>query len=525
MDHPSSQPRSSPSTGLALAPSENRGLQLTSLRDIKDFAQIVVESGLAPRSFATANQVIIALVSGAELGISPMQSLQGLAVVQGKIGIGGDLALALCQGSPVFEDLIEEWIGEPGTDGRGCRITAKRRGRSPVTAEFTVGDAKRAQLWGKMSQRGEPTPWVTYPQRMLRYRALGFALRDAFPDILKGIKTQEELEDYPEEPKRGIAHAKPAKVEQSDSEKKPLVVSQIISGVIERAWPSDFQGKRYYHAILNGGQQLQTIEQELGQELVSAEGQEIRAAVVAGAKPNQFHLKYFEYVDSEDSDQPTQSKDDDAVLIEESPGVFTTKAPPKKESKLPERERLFATGLLTLLPNKKNDSGLEFWGATIGKLTLYTPHAHMGKNLEMYNKQQVKIAYYASLIPNAPNRVEVVGIELNSPAAARSKAKARHEGPDDVQAEWSDAEAAHLRKLIEEDDLSEVWILKAVQKLGWPKTDANNLRSLDPGLLRAIVKKWPEVTQAAHILEQGEELPDPSPVEEPKQDREEPANV
>jgi hypothetical protein len=34
---------------------------------------------------------------------------------------------------------------------------------------------------------------------MLQMRARGFALRDAFPDVLKGLITAEEASDYPEE--------------------------------------------------------------------------------------------------------------------------------------------------------------------------------------------------------------------------------------------------------------------------------------------------------------------------------------
>jgi hypothetical protein len=32
---------------------------------------------------------------------------------------------------------------------------------------------------------------------MLKMRARGFAIRDAFPDVLSGIITREEAEDYP----------------------------------------------------------------------------------------------------------------------------------------------------------------------------------------------------------------------------------------------------------------------------------------------------------------------------------------
>ena len=37
---------------------------------------------------------------------------------------------------------------------------------------------------------------------MLQMRARGFALRDAYPDVLKGLITTEEAQDYPEETKR-----------------------------------------------------------------------------------------------------------------------------------------------------------------------------------------------------------------------------------------------------------------------------------------------------------------------------------
>jgi hypothetical protein len=36
---------------------------------------------------------------------------------------------------------------------------------------------------------------------MMQMRARGFALRDAFPDVLKGMITAEEAQDYPEEAK------------------------------------------------------------------------------------------------------------------------------------------------------------------------------------------------------------------------------------------------------------------------------------------------------------------------------------
>ena len=52
---------------------------------------------------------------------------------------------------------------------------------------------KATRLWGK-------NVWKSYPDRMLQMRARGFALRDSFPDVLKGLITREEAQDYQTEP-------------------------------------------------------------------------------------------------------------------------------------------------------------------------------------------------------------------------------------------------------------------------------------------------------------------------------------
>jgi hypothetical protein len=58
-----------------------------------------------------------------------------------------------------------------------------------VVRTFSQDDAKTAGLWGKQG------PWSQYPKRMLQLRARGFALRDAFPDALRGIHSADESRD------------------------------------------------------------------------------------------------------------------------------------------------------------------------------------------------------------------------------------------------------------------------------------------------------------------------------------------
>tara|TARA_R100001480_G_scaffold133841_1_gene130946 strand:- start:169 stop:873 length:705 start_codon:yes stop_codon:yes gene_type:complete len=58
-----------------------------------------------------------------------------------------------------------------------------------VKRTFSMKQAQQAQLANR------PT-WKAYPERMLQHRARGNALRDAFPDVLRGIITTEEAQDY-----------------------------------------------------------------------------------------------------------------------------------------------------------------------------------------------------------------------------------------------------------------------------------------------------------------------------------------
>jgi hypothetical protein len=150
----------------------------------------LASSEMVPKCFRGKPQdLFIAWAMGHQIGISPEQAMQCIAVINGKPSMWGDDMLALCMGHKDFEDIIEEPI--QGSNGvTGFRCTVKRKGRADKVSEFTLEMAKKAGLLGKQG------PWTNFTERMLKLRARGFALRDAFPDALKGIKPREEVEDY-----------------------------------------------------------------------------------------------------------------------------------------------------------------------------------------------------------------------------------------------------------------------------------------------------------------------------------------
>jgi hypothetical protein len=215
------------STELSTNTTPTRGLALASFDDAYRFATMVAKSDFAPKDFkGKAESCLLAIQHGSEVGLSPMQSLQSIAVINGRPTIWGDAAMALVQSSPACE-YVREYIEGDG-DNLTAVCEAKRRGYpAPTTVRFSVADAKKAGLWGKSG------PWSQYPNRMLQLRARGFALRNAFADALRGLVTAEEAQDYPTpEPAKEPVVVRP---KFDAKEKSKPAVTQVPEDVVGKA--------------------------------------------------------------------------------------------------------------------------------------------------------------------------------------------------------------------------------------------------------------------------------------------------
>lgn len=170
----------------------NQGfLVVSTLQDALKVAEIICKSSFCPKSFVgKPGDVLVAMQWGQELGLKPLQALQNISVINGRPAIWGDAMMALCQASPHYEYVEESY--DEATQTAYCK--AKRKGDVEKVGKFSKADAQKANLWGK-------NVWASYPERMLQMRARGFALRDAFADVLKGLISAEEARDYPREEK------------------------------------------------------------------------------------------------------------------------------------------------------------------------------------------------------------------------------------------------------------------------------------------------------------------------------------
>jgi hypothetical protein len=169
----------------------SKGVSLESFEQLWRFAQCIAKSPFAPKGMETPEAIVPAIQLGLEIGLSPMAALQNVAVINGRPGIYGDAALALVRASGLCESYTQKTEG--AGDTLAAVVASKRNGHEPLTHRFSVSDAKKAGLWGKSG------PWSQYPERMLLFRARGFNLRDNFGDVLKGLRTTEELSDIPVE--------------------------------------------------------------------------------------------------------------------------------------------------------------------------------------------------------------------------------------------------------------------------------------------------------------------------------------
>jgi hypothetical protein len=130
--------------------------------------------------------VLFVILVGESLGLNAATALMNIYNVNGMPSMKADLKLALAKRHP-------EYAGcEIDANTERCIVKMKRRnenGTESITSTFTIEDAKRAGLFPKKDN------WRMYPQRMLKARAISYAVNDLFPDIVFGMLSSEEAQD------------------------------------------------------------------------------------------------------------------------------------------------------------------------------------------------------------------------------------------------------------------------------------------------------------------------------------------
>ena len=207
----------------------NKSFAPTTLSEAISFSEMLAASTMIPKQFqGKPEDVLVCIQWGFEIGLAPLQALQNISVINGRPSIWGDAALSLVQASNLGD--IEEFFENEDTPQMVAICVATRKGRKPVTVRFGIEDARRAQLLGKQG------PWQTYTKRMIQMRARGWALRDQFSDVLRGLYTSEEAKDIVEiqqpqqdaKPLNPLDVIAPRKVQIPDHTSDPLVIEEAF---------------------------------------------------------------------------------------------------------------------------------------------------------------------------------------------------------------------------------------------------------------------------------------------------------
>lgn len=147
------------------------------------------------------SDVLAIVLYGQELGLAPMQAIQGIYVVKGKPQLSATTWTALIRraGHKV------KW-GK--CDDRSATVTITRADDpdNPHTETFTIEDAVQAGLCrlenGKVkarSAKGDALPWESYTKTMLRNRAISACGKLQCPEVALGFGVEGDY-DYVDEP-------------------------------------------------------------------------------------------------------------------------------------------------------------------------------------------------------------------------------------------------------------------------------------------------------------------------------------
>ncbi len=125
-------PQSTPSASLALEP--------TDLDSAYRLAQLLAESKILGTATRIPQAALAVMMTGRELGMTTMQSLRGIHVIEGKPTLSADTMAALVLQS----SRCESWELLETTNTIATYETKRRGAKNAVRMSFTLDDAKTA---------------------------------------------------------------------------------------------------------------------------------------------------------------------------------------------------------------------------------------------------------------------------------------------------------------------------------------------------------------------------------------------
>jgi hypothetical protein len=153
------------------------------IREMKELAQTLGVSALLPANLrGKPADVLVTVMYGNELGLSPMAAIQGIYVVNGRPTLAAQTWLALTRRHGHKVEVVEH------TD-QLCAVKIVRGDTAEEhISTYTYAEAQQAKLTGK-------DVWQQHRKAMLLARAVSQGCRFICPEIALGFYAEGELDD------------------------------------------------------------------------------------------------------------------------------------------------------------------------------------------------------------------------------------------------------------------------------------------------------------------------------------------
>ena len=180
-------------------------------------ARMITTSPLCPLALRGREaDVLLVMMTGAEIGLTTMQSLRNLYIVEGRIGMSAALIRGRCQkhGDCALFEVAE-------ADAAHAVVEVKKRAwPESRRVSWSIADAERA---GLIKEDQPDSLWRRWPQEMCVARATTRAASMYFPEITSGLLSEEDLRDM--SPAAATAPATPAVTALPIASRTPGVVT------------------------------------------------------------------------------------------------------------------------------------------------------------------------------------------------------------------------------------------------------------------------------------------------------------
>jgi hypothetical protein len=174
---------------------------LTDIDQAWRMASALAQSSLLPDALRNkAADVLTMILYGQDLGLSPMQSIQGIYVVKGKPQLSAQTWIALTRRAG-------HRLSVPVNTAEAVTVEITRGDTGETHSEtFTIEDARTAKLTSNDT-------YAKYPKRMLLARAVSNCCRFICPEIALGFAVEGEYDDLAPAPEVALAQAVDARTE------------------------------------------------------------------------------------------------------------------------------------------------------------------------------------------------------------------------------------------------------------------------------------------------------------------------